>query len=166
MKAVKRVFASVLVMAVMMSMLILPASAAGANWSDDWDDYFQNFKLTYAGNYTTGYASAVQSILYGCTVTKPYIERAGKVDGLFGTGTKDAVIAFQKDRGLKPADGMVGKDTWRAMANYMDEDTFRVLSADDREAISIKYESSLYKFCYYPTVGKAVTDKPFHEAYR
>lgn len=38
----------------------------------------------------------------------------GKVDGIFGTGTRAAVIAFQKAHGLS-ADGIVGKNTWRAL---------------------------------------------------
>ncbi len=35
-------------------------------------------------------------------------------DGIFGSGTRQAVTAFQQMRGLKP-DGIVGADTWRAL---------------------------------------------------
>lgn len=38
----------------------------------------------------------------------------GSVDGVFGAGTRSAVIAFQKKNGLK-ADGVVGKATYRAL---------------------------------------------------
>lgn len=38
----------------------------------------------------------------------------GKVDGIFGAGTRAAVIAFQRAHGLS-ADGIVGKNTWRAL---------------------------------------------------
>ena len=38
----------------------------------------------------------------------------GSVDGVFGAGTKKAVIAFQKKNGLK-ADGIVGKATYKAL---------------------------------------------------
>lgn len=35
-------------------------------------------------------------------------------DGIFGNGTKQAVIQFQQDNGLS-ADGIVGRNTWRAL---------------------------------------------------
>ena len=38
----------------------------------------------------------------------------GSVDGIFGSGTKKAVIAFQKKNGLT-ADGIVGKSTYAAL---------------------------------------------------
>ena len=38
----------------------------------------------------------------------------GEVDGIFGSGTKSAVIAFQKKNGLTP-DGVVGKATYKAL---------------------------------------------------
>ncbi len=38
----------------------------------------------------------------------------GSVDGVFGAGTRSAVIAFQKKNGLK-ADGVVGKATYKAL---------------------------------------------------
>ena len=39
---------------------------------------------------------------------------SGSVDGIFGAGTKQAVIAFQKKNGLT-ADGVVGKATYKAL---------------------------------------------------
>ena len=39
---------------------------------------------------------------------------SGSVDGVFGEGTKKAVIAFQKKNGLT-ADGVVGKSTYKAL---------------------------------------------------
>ncbi len=38
----------------------------------------------------------------------------GSVDGVFGKGTREAVIKFQKKNGLK-ADGVVGKSTYKAL---------------------------------------------------
>ena len=42
----------------------------------------------------------------------------GEVDGQFGPGTRDAVIAFQKKNGLN-ADGLAGEETQRVL--YSDE---------------------------------------------
>ena len=39
---------------------------------------------------------------------------SGSVDGIFGAGTKSAVIAFQRKNGLT-ADGIVGKATYKAL---------------------------------------------------
>lgn len=38
----------------------------------------------------------------------------GSIDGIFGSGTKNAVVAFQKDQGLD-ADGIAGKNTLAAL---------------------------------------------------
>ena len=38
----------------------------------------------------------------------------GNIDGIFGTATKNAVIAFQRDNGLK-VDGIAGKETLEAL---------------------------------------------------
>lgn len=36
------------------------------------------------------------------------------LDGIFGAGTQNAVIAYQRSRGLS-ADGIVGCNTWRSL---------------------------------------------------
>lgn len=41
---------------------------------------------------------------------------SGTVDGIFGTGTKNAVIKFQKANNLI-ADGIVGCNTWKALTS-------------------------------------------------
>lgn len=43
---------------------------------------------------------------------------AGNIDGIFGQGTKNAVIRFQKDKNLT-ADGIVGCNTWRALTKQI-----------------------------------------------
>ena len=56
------------------------------------------------GNITRLIQERLNSLGYNC----------GKVDGIFGAGTRAAVIAFQRAHGLS-ADGIVGKNTWRAL---------------------------------------------------
>lgn len=40
--------------------------------------------------------------------------RTGGLDGIFGAATQNAVISYQKSRGLT-ADGIVGCNTWRSL---------------------------------------------------
>ena len=40
--------------------------------------------------------------------------RTGGLDGIFGTDTKNAVISYQRSKGLS-ADGIVGCNTWRSL---------------------------------------------------
>ena len=40
--------------------------------------------------------------------------RTGGLDGIFGTATRNAVIAYQSSRGLT-ADGIIGCNTWRSL---------------------------------------------------
>lgn len=66
---------------------------------------------------------------------------SGSVDGIFGTKTKNAVIAFQKDNGLK-ADGIAGEKTLKALGisgndkgGYSSSDydlLARIISAESR----------------------------------
>ena len=43
----------------------------------------------------------------------------GKIDGIFGKDTENAVIKFQQQNGLLP-DGVVGIKTWSALRPYTD----------------------------------------------
>ena len=45
---------------------------------------------------------------------------SGPVDGVMGKKTKEAIINFQKSKGLK-ADGIVGKRTWEELSKYLTE---------------------------------------------
>ena len=42
----------------------------------------------------------------------------GPMDGRIGSGTKAAIIEFQKSHGLK-ADGVLGKKTWEELKTYL-----------------------------------------------
>lgn len=42
----------------------------------------------------------------------------GSVDGKIGSGTKDAIKAFQRDNGLE-ADGVCGRTTWNKLQTYL-----------------------------------------------
>ena len=62
----------------------------------------------------------------------------GAVDGVFGAGTKSAVIAFQKKNGLK-ADGVVGKATYKALGMT---DSYNALVGGSNSSSSVNGFSS------------------------
>ena len=65
---------------------------------------------------------------------------SGSVDGIFGAGTKKAVIAFQKKNGLT-ADGIVGKATYQALGM---NDSYNALNgnSNNKPSSSGNYSSS------------------------
>ncbi len=42
---------------------------------------------------------------------------SGAIDGKIGSGTKQAIVQFQKDKNLK-ADGIVGRQTWELLKSF------------------------------------------------
>lgn len=44
----------------------------------------------------------------------------GPIDSVIGSGTKAAIVEFQRNHGLV-TDGIVGKNTWREMKLYLDQ---------------------------------------------
>ncbi len=62
----------------------------------------------------------------------------GAVDGVFGSGTKRAVIAFQKKNGLT-ADGVVGKSTYAALGM---NDSYNALGGANNGGSASNYTSS------------------------
>lgn len=61
------------------------------------------------------------------------LKRAGYtmgMDGVFGAGTRAAVVRFQQERGLTP-DGIVGNQTWAALIPYLKGYTVHTLRRGD-----------------------------------
>ncbi len=59
---------------------------------------------------------------------------SGSVDGVFGAGTRAAVIAFQKKNGLT-ADGVVGKATYKALGMTSAYETLAGISQDSAQGV-------------------------------
>lgn len=152
MKLAKRMLALAIAVMLVIAVLDVPASAATAPWPSK----FRSFTQTSTYNYQRGYACAVQSILLDHDVAGSYISNAGGVDGYFGTGTVNAVKAFQGDEHLA-VDGIVGPNTWEWMALRMSQsgnDPYTYLSmGNDRTAISIVYLNSVYSYYYHSENG-------------
>jgi g-D-glutamyl-meso-diaminopimelate peptidase len=76
---------------------------------------------------------------------------AGVVDGIFGTRTYQAIVAFQRNNGLA-ADGIVGPATWSVLSRLLrGYDTYTVRPGD-----------TLYRIAqaYYTTVDAIITANP------
>lgn len=162
MKLAKRMLALAMVVMLVMAILVVPASAATSFWTSR----FRSFTQTSTYNYQRGYAYAVQSILLDHDVAGRYISNAGGVDGYFGTGTVNAVKAFQGDE-LLDDDGIVGPDTWERMALRMGQSnsgSYTYLSmGNNRTAITIIYQNSVYNYYYHTTGGSR--DSVFRTSY-
>ncbi len=65
----------------------------------------------------------------------PAIPKIDPVDGVFGTATEDAVVAFQEIFGLTP-DGIIGKETWYRIA-YLYNSVKRLAELDS-EGIALE----------------------------
>jgi len=76
---------------------------------------------------------------------------AGPIDGIFGSNTQQAVIAFQRDNNLVP-DGIVGPATWSVFS--------RLLRGYD--VYAIRQGDTLYNISrrYYTTVNAILTANP------
>lgn len=68
---------------------------------------------------------------------------AGTVDGIFGSRTRQAVIAFQRNNGLA-ADGVAGPATWGALEKFMlGYDSYTVRPGDTLYNIAQRYYTTL-----------------------
>ncbi len=75
----------------------------------------------------------------------------GPVDGIFGYGTQQAVMQFQRNYGLVP-DGVIGLNTYNALNRYMlGYDTYTIRPGDTLYALARRY---------YTTVSRIMTANP------
>lgn len=69
----------------------------------------------------------------------------GEIDGIFGSDTRNAVIAFQKAASLSP-DGIVGPKTYAALLPYLKGYTIhRVKKGDSLYSIAAMHNTSIRK---------------------
>ena len=89
----------------------------------------------------------------------------GSIDGIFGTRTKNAVIKFQKDMGLK-ADGIAGKQTLKALG-LAENDSYGGYSSSDYELLAriISAESRGEPYMGQVAVGAVVLNRIEHPSF-
>lgn len=117
MKTIRRLNSLILATIMMLTVLVLPASAeVGGRWTGK----FKSFDYIARGS-TGLYVSAMQRYLMSFDSTAKsllaYKNSAGQtiyMDGDFGGGTEKAVVYVQEKLGCAPnmQDGKVGEDTW------------------------------------------------------
>ncbi|KEH88605.1 hypothetical protein Z966_00285 [Clostridium novyi A str. NCTC 538] len=78
------------------------------------DGWFGDTTLNKCCIVTQGAKGNITKIIQERLIDKGYSVGKWGADGSFGSGTYDAVVKLQKDNSLS-ADGIVGKDTWRAL---------------------------------------------------
>lgn len=82
---------------------------------------------------------------------------SGSVDGVFGVGTKSAVIAFQKKNGLTP-DGVVGNSTYKALGM---NSSYEVLAGQSQNAGGVGGYSSSDVYLLAKTIHAEGRGEPY-----
>lgn len=88
---------------------------------------------------------------------------SGKIDGIFGQNTKNAVIQFQKQNNLVP-DGIVGFRTWNALKPYINGALGFIVPTNINYSssilkINLDTLKELYPFLEITSVGNSVLGK-------
>lgn len=117
MKLVKRTLCLALILVMMVSILVVPASAATI--ASDWQSRFRSFKTVseYYAPTRTEYVKALQRFLFAYDNTRSAMGQT-TVDGSWGSKTTAAVGILQSALGYTP-DYIVGPNTWEGIANKL-----------------------------------------------
>ena len=88
------------------------------------------------------------------------------IDGIFGTLTKNAVIAFQKDNGLTP-DGIAGKNTLKALGITDGNQSFGGYDSNDYELLArtISAEARGEAYLGQVAVGAVILNRIEHPSF-
>lgn len=88
------------------------------------------------------------------------------IDGIFGTLTKNAVIAFQKDNGLTP-DGIAGKNTLKALGITGNDESFSGYDSNDYELLArtISAEARGETYLGQVAVGAVILNRIEHPSF-
>ena len=114
-----RIIVSLTLIVVMCCGLMVSSNAA---ITDMWKSRMQTWGTCKNNTYSTQARVVQRFLICYSTSLAQEIKADGGVDGYYGDTTTDAVKVFQSQQGLK-VDGVVGQNTWGAMADTMREVT-------------------------------------------
>ena len=113
MRTVKKVSALVLTVMLLMSIMVLPASATTSDFY-----HFPLVTQSMGGSYMAA-AVAAQKFLMVYENFKQRISQSGGTDGFFGPTSAAVTRDFQQRESLVPVDGKVGSVTWTKFEELM-----------------------------------------------
>lgn len=161
--SMKRFCSLIVVLALMMSMMALQASAVGSPSSFA---VFQQISINN-GNSFPGYTRALQRFLMCYSeYNRSTMEDNGGTDGRFGPTTHRLTVSFQNACGLDP-DGYVGPDTWTAIDRTMslvirDSEGSTWSTPMGKVIFSYGYNGSVTRYLSYLDTG-VLASTYFHE---
>lgn len=122
MKTMKKTVMLVLVVVMLLSVMVLPASAVG----DPYYSHVSGFVELYNGSTANAYIRAAQAFLYHYPYTQTTIISGDGIDGGYGNATQSAVKIYQEKKWPYDStqwDGRVGPKTWAKIAGdlYLDD---------------------------------------------
>ena len=154
MKLTQKFLSVALAVMMIVSVVIIPASAASSLWQNE----FAKFPELYDGSYAAGYIRMLQRFLYGYSnSTKSSIVAGGGIDGGFGGYTTAAVKSFQGNFADLSNDGRPGAKTWTKIA--------AVLLDGEANYLKVRNVNTYGKMAvvYYKQVGTATSLYTFNE---
>lgn len=158
MKQIKRILTFTLVLVMLVSTMLIPASALDSTWQYSFKQ-FQEISQENDSSYIN-YVKALQRFLM-CHSGTASIVGSNAVDGDFGTKTLTAVISFKVSKGFSAsaADiGVVTSATWGAIAQEIDYETsYGTASALFENGNRVIYvntsNSASYQYRFYTSTG-------------
>lgn len=164
MTMIKKSAAFVLIAAIMLSIMIIPAAAL----ENGWPDRISKFRevAEYNDSIYPGYVKAAQRFFICYSVTKDAMG-SSTVDGDFGPATFAALRAFRKTKGLS-ANDLMDSDAWRALAKELDGETKYsnptryILSEDGGNVMLVGVGPYSYSYYYYTSQYGLNSSDAFH----
>lgn len=114
MRTVKKVSALVLTVMLLMSIMVLPASATTSDFY-----HFPLVTQSMGGSYMAAAVAAQKFLMVYDENFKQRISQSGGTDGFFGPTSAAVTRDFQQRESLVPVDGKVGSVTWTKFEELM-----------------------------------------------